>query len=103
MESVLETMQRQAADVRKRWSKNVNAVNEARNKAGLEKMDDWRATTLSSVLETFARRTEAYDAVTKIGGRSANEAQTQPSDVSFIRKHGINILTAAVPNFIAHD
>jgi len=100
--SSLEAMQLQAKAVKDRWSKNVQAVDNARVGAGLDKMDDWRATTLSQVLETFSRRTEAYDAVTKIGGRSANEA-TQPQDVSFIRKHGINILTAAVPNFIAHD
>jgi hypothetical protein len=103
MGNSLEALQRQANETRARWNKNVAAVNTARTGAGLEKMDDWRATTLATVLETFARRTEAYDAVTQIGGaRSANEA-TQPQDVSFIRKHGINILTAAVPNFIAHD
>ena len=100
--SALEAMKLQAKQVKDRWAPHVNAVNDARKKAGLEPIDEWRATTLAQVLETFSRRTSAYDEVTKIGGRAVTEA-TQPQDVSFIRKHGINILTAAVPNFIAHD
>jgi hypothetical protein len=100
--SALEAVKANAAQIKTRWSKNIDAVNKARIKGGLESMDDWRATTLSLVLETFQRKVEMGEGRLQFGGRSANEA-TQPSDVSFIRRHGINILTAAVPNFIAHE
>ena len=100
--SALQQKKQAAKVVQDRWAPNVAAVNKARVSAGLEAMDDWRSTVLTAVLETFQTKTEiAHDRVS-MGGSVVNEA-TQPADVSFIRRHGINILTAAIPNFIAND
>lgn len=101
MSNLIKELTLQAKAVNERWAPQVNAVNKARIGSGMAAMDEWKATTVSRVLETYATHT-ALAAERMNMGRSVNEA-TQATDVSFIRRHGINILTAAVPNFIAHD
>lgn len=100
MSRLVQELSAKSKAVTERWSKQIDTVNKARVSAGLQGMDEWKATAVANILETFDMRSKLAAERFNIG--AANEA-TQPADVSFIRRHGINILTAAVPNFIAHD
>lgn len=90
-------MKAESAATRNRWSNYVKLINDMRIKGGLEAMDAWREISTVQVLETYAKRRAMHESF-----RGVSEA-TQASDVSFIRKHGINILAAAMPNLIAND
>jgi hypothetical protein len=94
--AIVESMNRQARVARNRWQGNINTVNRARKSAGLESMTPWTETVLATVLETYATRRALAET-------SVVTEATQASDVSFLRKHGINIITAAVPSLIAND
>lgn len=100
MSRLIQELSAKSKAVTEKWSKQIDTVNKARVGAGLQGMDEWKATAVANILETFDMRSKLAAERFNIG--AANEA-TQPADVSFIRRHGINILTAAVPNFIAHD
>lgn len=74
-----------------KWSKNLNAINEAFD----GNIDEYKLLTTAILLEN----TERY-----LSNRSKalNEA-TQPSDVSFFKRYAINLLSAVIPNLIAED
>lgn len=95
---ILESMTRQATQAKRHWQSNIDVVNAARRKNGMDPMDPWTETVLATELETYATRRALAEHYTS----TANEA-TQPADVSFLRKHGINIITAAVPSLIANE
>lgn len=84
------------------WSGRIAKVNEARTAVGLEAIDSWTGNNLCTILETFKNRCDIVDGMRRQGMGGVLEA-TQPTDVSFLRTHGINILTATMPSLIAND
>lgn len=91
----------EVAGAKIRWKKNCEAVNKSRVSLGMEPMAPWTATVLATVLETFDKRCRTVDARNSMMGRAVES--TQAADVSFLRTHGINILTATMPNLIANE
>lgn len=85
-----------------RWAKRCEAVDQARVSVGTAPMDPWTRTVLSTVLETYTKRVALIDERNRQGLGRALES-TQTADVSFLRTHGINILTATMPNLIANE
>lgn len=101
IKTVIESMKSRASETQARWSKQINGVNKALESSGQPKMDDWKQITLANILETYATRSALQQEQVRVNG--ANEAVTQPANVSFAMRHGINILTASMASLISHD
>ena len=95
-------LNRDNAAAKAKWKRNVEAVNKARLANKMQPMDSWTETVLSTVLETYNNRVNMINARNSMGMGRVVEA-TQTGDVSFLRTHGINILTATMPSLIANE
>lgn len=101
MTKALESVNAQSSAVTRKWQTNIDIVNKARVEEGLQPMTSLTASTVATVLETFDKACKRAQAL-RTAGLSVTEA-TQPADVSFLRTHGINILTATMPSLIANE
>lgn len=74
-----------------RWGSKINTINEALG----EDMDYVKKVTVAQILENTQQRLDNF--------KLLNEGATQLGDVGFFQKYGINILSAVVPNLVAHE
>lgn len=74
-----------------KWSSKLNTINEALG----DDFDYVKRVSTAQILENTQKRMDNYNAL--------NEGATQLGDVGFFQKYGINILTAVVPNLVAHE
>lgn len=86
----------QAPSVVNKWSRELNAINEAFD----GKLDYQKMISTAMLFESTSNYIDRLDAATR--GGFLNEA-TQPTDVGYFKKYAINLLAAAIPNLIAPE
>lgn len=79
-----------------KWGKELQVINESYG----GKLDAYRQATVAQVMENTSRHLDNVGKMQLMG--QMNEA-TQLTDVGMFRKSAINLLAAAVPNFLAYD
>lgn len=80
-----------------RWSPQIEAIEK-----GIGAMDPMKKASIARILQTTNEHFERLNAMAKRNGGYLNEA-TQVGDTSYFNKMYINVLSAAIPNIIAHD
>lgn len=79
-----------------KWGKELNVISEACN----GKFDAYRQATVAQMFENTQLHLDRVSQMQALG--QMNEA-TQLTDVGMFKKSAINLLAAAIPNFIAYD
>lgn len=94
--AAISGMSNPVAAVQKKWSKELNVLNEAFN----GKLSEDKKVGTAILLENTDRFLNSANRARNMF--SLNEA-TQPSDISFFRQFAINNLLAVYPNLIASE